>query len=63
MWRYRTLNMTVAFELQRLSEGKPEQQYGDIIIEAQEPDWSAMEKLGSQLLSETKDVNVFCLYN
>lgn len=49
-------------ELQRLSEGKPEQQYGDVIIEAQEPDWSAMEKLGSQLLSETKDVNVFCLY-
>lgn len=49
-------------ELQRLSEGKPEQQYGDIIIEAQEPDWSAMEKLSNQLLSETKDINVFCLY-
>lgn len=49
-------------ELQRLSEGKPEQQYGDVIIEAEEPDWSAMEKLGNQLLSETKDITVFCLY-
>ncbi|WP_290004337.1 type VI secretion system protein TssA [Faucicola atlantae] len=49
-------------ELQRLSEGKPEQQYGDVIIEAEEPDWSAMEKLANQLLSDTKDLSVFCLY-
>lgn len=49
-------------DLQSLAEGKPEQQYGDVIIEAQAPDWAAVEKLSSQLLSETKDLRVLCLY-
>lgn len=49
-------------DLQGLAEGKPEQQYGDVIIEAQAPEWTAVEKLSSQLLSETKDLRVFCLY-
>lgn len=48
--------------IQSLAEGKPEQQYGDIIIEAEEPDWNSIEKLCRQLLSESKDVRAFCLY-
>ena len=48
--------------IQSLAEGKPEQQYGDVIIEAEEPDWNSIEKLCRQLLSESKDVRAFCLY-
>lgn len=46
-------------DIQSLVEGKPEQQYGDVIIEAQEPDWGTVEKLCRQILSESKDIRVF----
>ena len=36
-------------ELQSAAEGKPEQQYGDTIIPAEEPDWAMVEKLCNQL--------------
>lgn len=49
-------------DIQTLVEGKPEQQYGDVIIEAEEPDWSTVEKLCRQILSESKDIRVFCFY-
>ena len=49
-------------ELQRLAEGTPEQQYGDVIIESKEPEWGALEKLCNQLLAESKDVRLFA-YN
>ena len=49
-------------DVQTLVEGKPEQQYGEVIIEAQEPDWSTVEKLCRQILSESKDIRVFCFY-
>lgn len=49
-------------DIQSLVEGKPEQQYGDVIIEAQEPDWGTVEKLCRQILSESKDIRVFCFY-
>ena len=49
-------------DIQSLVEGKPEQQYGDVIIEAQEPDWDTVEKLCRQILSESKDIRVFCFY-
>lgn len=49
-------------DIQSLSEGKPEQQYGDVIIEAEEPDWRAIERLCTQILSESKDIRVFCYY-
>lgn len=49
-------------ELQRLVEGTPEQEYGDTIIEAKEPDWNAVDKLCCQLLSESKDIRLFCFY-
>lgn len=49
-------------ELQRLAEGTPEQQYGDVIIESKEPEWGTLEKLCNQLLAESKDVRLFA-YN
>ncbi|KPN70636.1 type VI secretion system protein TssA [Neisseria sp. 83E34] len=49
-------------ELQSASEGKPEQQYGDTIIPAEEPDWATVEKLCNQLLAESKDLRVLAYY-
>ena len=49
-------------ELQTAAEGKPEQQYGETIIPAQEPDWSTVEKLCHQLLAESKDMRVLAFY-
>lgn len=49
-------------ELQNAAEGKPEQQYGDTLIPAEEPDWSAVEKLSRQLLVESKDLRVLAYY-
>ena len=49
-------------ELQSAAEGKPEQQYGDTIIPAQEPEWGVVEKLCYQLLAESKDLRLFAYY-
>lgn len=49
-------------DIQTIAEGKPEQQFGDVIIEAESPDWGAVEKLCYQILSESKDLRVFCFY-
>lgn len=49
-------------DLERLAEGSPEQQYGNVLIEAKEPDWTTLEKLCKQLLSESKDIRVFSYY-
>ncbi|EGZ50924.1 type VI secretion system protein TssA [Neisseria wadsworthii] len=49
-------------ELQSAAEGKPEQQYGDTIIPAEEPDWATVEKLCNQLLAESKDLRVLAYY-
>ncbi|QEY26144.1 type VI secretion system protein TssA [Neisseria zalophi] len=49
-------------ELQTAAEGKAEQQYGDTIIPAEEPDWATVEKLCNQLLSESKDLRVLAYY-
>ena len=48
-------------ELERLARGKPEQQYGDTIIPAEEPDWRAVGKAATALLSRTKDLRVAAL--
>lgn len=45
-------------EMMRLGEGTREQQYGSTIIEAQPPEWRAIENLASQLLAETKDLRL-----
>lgn len=43
-------------ELERLAQGKPEQQFGDTIIAAEEPDWREVAKRAEELLARSKDV-------
>ena len=38
--------------------GKPEQQFGDTIIAAVEPDWRSVEQMAVDLLGRTKDLRV-----
>ena len=42
--------------LERLAQGKPEQQFGDTIIPAEEPDWSEVTKRATTLLGRSKDI-------
>lgn len=45
-------------ELDRLSEGKPEQQMGDHVVPAQEPDWKEVGNRALGLLEKTKDIRI-----
>jgi type VI secretion system protein ImpA len=45
-------------ELDRLSQRKPEQQMGDAIVPAQEPDWREVGNRALALLSKTKDLRI-----
>jgi type VI secretion system protein ImpA len=45
-------------ELERLVQGKPEQQYGSLVVPAEEPDWKAALATGKQLLQRTYDLRV-----
>ena len=47
-----------AFE--RAARGKAEQQYGETIIPAEEPDWPEVRRLGVELVARTKDLRVAC---
>jgi type VI secretion system protein ImpA len=47
--------------LDQASRGKPEQQYGSTIIPAEEPNWSEVRQLATQLVERTKDLRVSCL--
>ena len=38
--------------------GKPEQQFGETVIPAVEPDWRVVERMASDLLGKTKDLRV-----
>lgn len=42
--------------LERASQGKPEQQFGDTIIPAEEPDWGDVARRAEALLNRSKDV-------
>ncbi|NEX22400.1 type VI secretion system protein TssA [Thiorhodococcus mannitoliphagus] len=44
--------------LERATEGKPEQQFGDTIIPAEEPEWPEVERQALELLARTKDLRV-----
>jgi type VI secretion system protein ImpA len=44
--------------LESLVEGRPEQQYGDAVIPAEEPDWLQAERQAKQLLLRSKDLRV-----
>ena len=48
-------------EMQRVSQGKPEQQYGNTIIEAEEPDYREVKRLALGLMRRTKDLRVASL--
>ena len=45
-------------ELERLAQGKPEQQIGSTIVPAEEPDWKTVQSLALELLSRSKDLRV-----
>lgn len=48
-------------ELERLAQGKPEQQFGGTIIPAEEPDWRDVAERARALLGRSKDVRSACL--
>lgn len=45
-------------ELERLSESKPEQQMGNTIVPAQEPDWKEVANRALALFGKTKDLRI-----
>lgn len=48
--------------LERELQGTPEQQYGEMIVAAEEPDWQLVLKLCSELLKKSKDFRVAIAY-
>jgi type VI secretion system protein ImpA len=44
--------------LEEAARGKPEQQFGDTIIAAQEPDWRVVDEQARELFGRTKDLRV-----
>lgn len=44
--------------LEQVSQGKPEQQFGDTIIPAEEPEWRAVREQALALFARTKDLRV-----
>ncbi|MBW3598202.1 MAG: type VI secretion system protein TssA [Planctomycetes bacterium] len=49
-------------EMERAAAGKPEQQMGDQVVEAQEPDWRAVRKQAAELLTRSKDLRIAVYY-
>jgi type VI secretion system protein ImpA len=45
-------------EMERAATGKPEQQFGNTVIPAEEPKWRDVQKLAIELLARTKDLRV-----
>jgi type VI secretion system protein ImpA len=45
-------------EIDRLAQGKPEQQIGSTIVAAAEPDWKLLERQSTELLGKSKDLRV-----
>lgn len=44
--------------LEEAARGKPEQQYGDTVIPAEDPDWAEMRRLALVLFERTRDLRV-----
>ena len=49
-------------ELETLSRGKPEQQFGDTLISAEPPDWPKVRERAAELLGRSKDLRVALLW-
>jgi type VI secretion system protein ImpA len=47
--------------LEQAARGKPEQQFGDTVVPAEEPDWIQIKKQAESLLSRAKDLRVAML--
>jgi type VI secretion system protein ImpA len=45
-------------EIDRLTQGKPEQQIGNTFVPAEEPDWKAVQKRTTEFLARSKDLRV-----
>ncbi|MEO1616526.1 MAG: type VI secretion system protein TssA [Planctomycetota bacterium] len=45
-------------EMERACQGKPEQQYGDTIVAAEEPEWKDVKKRAEALMQRTRDMRV-----
>ncbi len=48
-------------ELDRMSRGKPEQQMGESVIPAEEPDWKGVQRGALELFGRTRDLRVAVL--
>lgn len=48
-------------ELELAARGKPEQQFGETLIRAEEPDWNEVRTRALALFSRTKDLRVAVL--
>ncbi len=49
-------------ELEQVIKGKPEQQMGDIVVEAEPPNWREVKKYADALLARTIDLRVLVCY-
>lgn len=45
-------------EMEQAAKGKPEQQYGDTLVPAEEPDWRTVKTRALELLGRSKDLRV-----
>lgn len=45
-------------DLERAAQGKPEQQFGDTVVAAEEPDWRVVHNQAVALFDRTKDIRV-----
>jgi type VI secretion system protein ImpA len=45
-------------EIDRLTQGKPEQQIGNTFVPAEEPDWKTVQKRTTEFLARSKDLRV-----
>ena len=45
-------------EMEQAAEGRPDQQIGDTVVEAEEPDWREVNKKALDLLARSKDLRV-----
>ena len=43
-------------ELERLAQGKPEQQIGNTVIQAEAPDWKVVQRKSLEVLARSKDL-------
>jgi len=49
-------------ELEQAARGKPEQQYGDTLVPAEEPAWPQVRRLAEGLLGRSKDLRIAALF-